>query len=869
MIVKPNYEGSSMGIRAESVVDDRQTLVARVTELLSHYPAGLLCEEFVVGRDIVVPFLEKASPATSGVLEPAGYDFDLSKVAARKYPIYDLELKTSASHAVEVRVPAGVPDATRAKLIEVSRKVFEVLQVRDLGRIDYRVREDGSIASSRSTRCRASRPARRCIALGARRRVDDGGVLDCVVRSAADRYGIDYRAARRARPRTRTRVGLIFNLRAPTPEPNGVDERTAEHDSPETIAAIHKAIESLRPRGRRARGHARAVGAVPRRRHRRRLQPRGGHRGPRARVAGAGVARAARHPVHGLRSDGDRALARQGPGQAPRAPGRLAHARVRADGDRQGAPAQGLELPVHREAGGRGQLARRHAQQRGRGRARVARAGRRAERALPPGDAGRGVFARREFTLGVLGERRPRVLPPLEVKFTDPNDKHPVYAFDSKFYSRGVELQVPAQVDPALGKELQRVARAAFIALGCRDVGRIDVRLDQEGRVHFIECNPLPGLAPGFSDLCLIANACSMEYRSLIGEILASALRRMRERKRPRSNTPHMPSPESGPSGASRDVISRYAAFAAVLVGTYLFLLAMAYLEPITGDGWCAAHGHGAQRRVVRHDVHADARIPPAQSPAPRTAVHVPDVFERTIPSNRDSAGLVGVVRACGFHATGRWPELRSLRSAGLLLLAFAALWLVVPPAEALFYRPIATNYTYSVVLMLAYFVPMRRDLRVQALVRALGLALAMLLGGVIVGMLNEHTGPALVLAAALSTALALRARRRYDALWRGAAALGITLGFLFIFFAPAQAHRYGKLGRQSVFDTVLNRGIGGNLELVWADLAGCRSAPGRGGRVVHRLCEDRSRARAAVSARSRRARPSATGRGSTWRWRS
>jgi D-alanine-D-alanine ligase len=140
----------------------------------------------------------------------------------------------------------------------------------------------------------------------------------------------------------------------------------------------------------------------------------------------------------------------------------------------------------------------------------------------------------REFTLGMLGERRPRVLAPLEVVFTDAGDKHPVYGFESKFYSRGIDLQVPAKVDPALGKELQRVARAAFIALGCRDVARVDVRLDAEGRVHFIECNPLPGLTPGFSDLCLIANACGMDYRTLIGEILASALRRMRERRQKR-----------------------------------------------------------------------------------------------------------------------------------------------------------------------------------------------------------------------------------------------------------------------------------------------------------------------------------------------
>jgi D-alanine-D-alanine ligase len=54
----------------------------------------------------------------------------------------------------------------------------------------------------------------------------------------------------------------------------------------------------------------------------------------------------------------------------------------------------------------------------------------------------------------------------------------------------------------------------------------VDLRLDAEGRVCFIECNPLPGLAPGFSDLCLIANASGLSYEALIGEILKPALSR-------------------------------------------------------------------------------------------------------------------------------------------------------------------------------------------------------------------------------------------------------------------------------------------------------------------------------------------------------
>ena len=44
--------------------------------------------------------------------------------------------------------------------------------------------------------------------------------------------------------------------------------------------------------------------------------------------------------------------------------------------------------------------------------------------------------------------------------------------------------------------------------------------------------NPLPGLTPGYSDLCLIASAAGIEYRTLIGEILEGGLKRLREKRR-------------------------------------------------------------------------------------------------------------------------------------------------------------------------------------------------------------------------------------------------------------------------------------------------------------------------------------------------
>jgi D-alanine-D-alanine ligase len=84
------------------------------------------------------------------------------------------------------------------------------------------------------------------------------------------------------------------------------------------------------------------------------------------------------------------------------------------------------------------------------------------------------------------------------------------------------------------------------MALGCRDVARIDFRMDERGRIYFIECNPLPGLTPGWSDLVLIAQGAGMDYRTLIGEILSGAIRRYKEREQRKAADRDAPSVNNG-----------------------------------------------------------------------------------------------------------------------------------------------------------------------------------------------------------------------------------------------------------------------------------------------------------------------------------
>lgn len=133
----------------------------------------------------------------------------------------------------------------------------------------------------------------------------------------------------------------------------------------------------------------------------------------------------------------------------------------------------------------------------------------------------------REFTVGLLDDGgQIRALPPMEVRFHG-DDDFGVYSYAHKTDADGsVSFEVPAKVEPALREWLEQMAKAAFDALGCRDFARVDLRLDHSGKPSFIECNPLPGLSPGWSDLCVIAQAAGLSYRDLIQKILDPALRR-------------------------------------------------------------------------------------------------------------------------------------------------------------------------------------------------------------------------------------------------------------------------------------------------------------------------------------------------------
>ena len=88
-------------------------------------------------------------------------------------------------------------------------------------------------------------------------------------------------------------------------------------------------------------------------------------------------------------------------------------------------------------------------------------------------------------------------LDPMEVVFLQDDDGMRIYGYDLKQNWDGkLAYQCPARMDEKLSRSCRVVAANACRALGCRDVARVDLRLDDQGTPWVIEVNPLPGLIP-------------------------------------------------------------------------------------------------------------------------------------------------------------------------------------------------------------------------------------------------------------------------------------------------------------------------------------------------------------------------------------
>jgi D-alanine-D-alanine ligase len=542
VIVKPNFEGSSKGISQDSVAESVDALRMKVQQALGRYPAGVLVEEFIHGKDLSVPFLESVDNDFGGVLAPVEYEIAAEVATARRYAIYDYELKTAQDSMVKVRAPAGISQEMSDRLRKLSRTIFQKLDCKDLGRIDFRLSDAGVPYFLEINALPSLQQGAEIYASAALEGLHFDGVLDAVIQSAARRFKVKDKARGLSRPTRRgpLRVGFTFNVKRIMPTADGMEDSEAEYDLPATLQAIREAIASH--------GHEvvdlEATPELPM-------------------VLATTQVDVVFNIAEGFR----------GRNRESQVPALLELLDIPYTGSDPATLSLALDKALAKKVVRAAGIDTPNFQLMNTGRERLDKQFTRWPLIVKPVAEGssKGVLSKsvcfteaelrevvkemverykqpalveeyiggREFTVGLLGERRPEVLPPMEIVFTDKSDSTPIYTFEDKLEANDrIRYEVPAKLEPGQLERLRAAARGAFMALGCRDVARIDFRMDEAGRIYFLECNPLPGLTPGWSDLVLIAQGEGMDYHTLIGEILSGAIRRYKEKEARRRDAP-------------------------------------------------------------------------------------------------------------------------------------------------------------------------------------------------------------------------------------------------------------------------------------------------------------------------------------------
>ena len=123
----------------------------------------------------------------------------------------------------------------------------------------------------------------------------------------------------------------------------------------------------------------------------------------------------------------------------------------------------------------------------------------------------------REVTVAILGGE---ALPVVEIR-----PKEGGYDYQNKYTAGATEYMCPAPFDRGTTERIQAVGMRAFVAVGGRDYGRVDVMVREDGQPVVLEVNTLPGMTET-SLFPKAAVAVGIGFRELCGRMLELALKR-------------------------------------------------------------------------------------------------------------------------------------------------------------------------------------------------------------------------------------------------------------------------------------------------------------------------------------------------------
>ncbi len=144
LIVKPAREDASGGIHADAVVNDHESLVARVAEVLENHSQPALVERYIAGREIHVAILGNSPPEVLPMLE---MEFEDNDDGAPQILTYEAKWDPMSPdfYSLDVSVPPRrMPKRLGNKIKKIALEAYAITGCRDYARIDMRIDEEGN-----------------------------------------------------------------------------------------------------------------------------------------------------------------------------------------------------------------------------------------------------------------------------------------------------------------------------------------------------------------------------------------------------------------------------------------------------------------------------------------------------------------------------------------------------------------------------------------------------------------------------------------------------------------------------------------------------------------------------------------------------
>jgi D-alanine-D-alanine ligase len=138
----------------------------------------------------------------------------------------------------------------------------------------------------------------------------------------------------------------------------------------------------------------------------------------------------------------------------------------------------------------------------------------------------------RELNVGVMEtDGTVGVLPISEIDYSEVPEGIPkICGYEAKWVNESPEYQkskpvCPAPLEWVMKKRVEHIAIKAFKLFECRDYARVDIRIDQEGKIYVLEVNPNPDISPQ-SGMTRALKVQGTTYTEFVGSLIERALLR-------------------------------------------------------------------------------------------------------------------------------------------------------------------------------------------------------------------------------------------------------------------------------------------------------------------------------------------------------